>query len=100
MTRRDSHRFLIAYDIPNDRRRHAISVILQGFGQRVQYSVFMIDCSPGKIPILRHELEETMKAEEDSILLCDLGFSKLVDSKVISRLGISRSTMPPKTMII
>lgn len=100
MTRRDSHRFLIAYDIPNDRRRHAISVILQGFGERVQYSVFMINCSPDKIPILLHELEETMDSGEDSILVCDLGASKLVDSKVISRLGISRYTMTPKNMII
>ena len=100
MTRRDSHRFLIAYDIPDDRRRHTISVILKGFGHRVQYSVFMIDCSPGKIPILQHELEENMKPGEVSVLLCDLGPSKLVDSRVITHLGSSRYTMIPGAMII
>lgn len=100
MTRRDSHRFLIAYDIPDDRRRHSISVTLKGFGFRVQYSVFMVDCSPGKIPILQHELEKTMKSGEDSILVCDLGPSRSADSSVITRLGDSHYATVPDVMIV
>lgn len=33
-------RYVICYDVADDRRRGRIAQILQGFGQRVQYSVF------------------------------------------------------------
>ena len=32
--------YVIAYDIPNDRRRQKIADLLEGYGKRVQYSVF------------------------------------------------------------
>jgi len=33
-------RYVICYDIPDDRRRQAVARCLEGYGQRVQYSVF------------------------------------------------------------
>lgn len=32
--------YLICYDIPDDKRRKKIADILEGYGSRVQYSVF------------------------------------------------------------
>lgn len=35
--------YLISYDIAVDKRRTKIAKLLEGFGQRVQYSVFECD---------------------------------------------------------
>jgi CRISPR-associated protein Cas2 len=32
--------YVISYDIPDDKRRKKIADLLEGYGQRVQYSVF------------------------------------------------------------
>ena len=32
--------YVVVYDIPNDKRRKKVSDLLEGYGQRVQYSVF------------------------------------------------------------
>ena len=66
-------RHLIAYDVTDDRRRTRIASYLSAHGDRVQYSVFVIDCRPAKLIRLRARLAELIKADEDSILLCDLG---------------------------
>lgn len=34
--------YLISYDITADKRRNALAKLLEGFGSRVQYSVFEV----------------------------------------------------------
>jgi CRISPR-associated protein Cas2 len=34
---------LVAYDIPDDRRRAKVAKVLLRFGRRVQYSVFLVE---------------------------------------------------------
>ncbi|WP_054952021.1 CRISPR-associated endonuclease Cas2 [Flaviflexus massiliensis] len=43
MIRNDTHRYLITYDIPDDKRRTRISKLLKSYGERMQFSVFLID---------------------------------------------------------
>ncbi len=100
MTRQDSHKFLIAYDVPDDRRRHSIAVVLQSFGDRVQYSVFMVDCAPSRVIVLQKRLEVIMERDEDSVLVCDLGLSKRADAKALTWLGRSRYVVGDGTLIV
>lgn len=44
--------YLIAYDIGDDRRREAVSVLLSAYGARVQLSVF--ECDLPDLPAVRH----------------------------------------------
>lgn len=64
---------LVAYDIPDDRRRTRIATVLESYGDRVQYSVFLIQLSQVKVARLRRRLIELMEPGADSILICDLG---------------------------
>jgi CRISPR-associated protein Cas2 len=50
------HRFLIAYDIVSDHRRNRIAHTLESYGDRIQYSVFIVDAKPAKIVRLRAAL--------------------------------------------
>jgi len=66
-------RLLVAYDISEDRRRDRVAVALQGFGDRVQYSVFMVDGRPADFMRLRAALDALIDPHADRVLFCELG---------------------------
>jgi len=59
--------YVITYDIPCDKRRKKVSEILQGYGQRVQYSVFECRLSKDKYQELCRQLKKKVNLGEDSI---------------------------------
>jgi len=58
---------VIAYDIPDDRRRYRVTRVLQDYGQRVQYSVFACDVTPRDYAALRRQLERALDPREDNV---------------------------------
>lgn len=70
MTRR---RFLIAYDIADPKRLRRVCKVMEGYGERLQYSVFISDLSPTELLRARAEVEELMLMTEDSVVVVDLG---------------------------
>jgi CRISPR-associated protein Cas2 len=46
---------------------------MEGFGSRVQYSVFVSDLSPVELIRLRGSLMSLMNQAEDSVMIIDLG---------------------------
>ncbi|WP_129678148.1 CRISPR-associated endonuclease Cas2 [Candidatus Chloroploca sp. Khr17] len=56
--------YLISYDISIDRRRTRIAKILEGFGQRVQYSVFECDLEASQYQALWKKLARTIQPDE------------------------------------
>jgi CRISPR-associated protein Cas2 len=70
MTRR---RYLVAYDIREDRRLRNVASCVEGYGERIQYSVFICDLSEQEAVLLRGDLETRMKVSEDSVMIIDLG---------------------------
>lgn len=50
-------KYLVAYDISNDKHRTKLSDILGAFGMRVNYSVFEIELNQTKFDKLLHEIE-------------------------------------------
>jgi CRISPR-associated protein Cas2 len=66
-------RYLVAYDIRDERRLRRIAGCMEGFGTRIQYSVFVCDLSDREKVIMRGDIEGLMKASEDSVMLIDLG---------------------------
>lgn len=59
--------YVVVYDIPDDKRRKKVSDLLEGYGQRVQYSVFECFLSQGKYDELRQRLQKRVKLSEDSV---------------------------------
>jgi CRISPR-associated protein Cas2 len=66
-------RYLVAYDIRDDRRLRSIAVCLEGYGERIQYSVFVADLSDREKYLMRGDIESRMKHTEDSVMIIDLG---------------------------
>lgn len=59
--------FVITYDIPNDKRRKKVSDLLEGYGYRVNFSVFEIIVNQTKLNKIKKELTKETNKKEDSI---------------------------------
>jgi CRISPR-associated protein Cas2 len=59
--------YVVTYDIPCDKRRKKISDLLEGYGRRVQYSVFECVLTAAQYDQLRKRLQKRVKVEEDSV---------------------------------
>jgi CRISPR-associated protein Cas2 len=65
--------YLITYDIPIDKRRTKLAKLLEGHGQRVQYSVFECDMEDKQVTQLRRRLNRLLRpAEGDSLRIYKL----------------------------
>lgn len=59
--------YVVAYDIPNDKRRTKVHKVLQGFGQWTQYSLFECFLTPKQRVMLGQRLDKLLKPSEDSV---------------------------------
>ncbi len=59
--------YVIAYNIPNDKRRTKVHKILQGYGKWKQYSLFECFLTRKQLLLLRFKLEKHLVAKQDSV---------------------------------
>ncbi len=59
--------YVVTYDIPCDKRRKKVSDLLEGYGRRVQYSVFECVLASQQYRELQKRLQKRIKADEDSV---------------------------------
>lgn len=100
MTTDSARRYLIAYDITDDRRRNRLANILASYGDRIQYSVFVADLKPARFVRLHDAIRTLIKPREDSVLLCDLGPTRTINATAFTFVGRQRSITPPDTLIL
>lgn len=63
----ERHRYVVSYDIPEDRRRNRVARVLEGHGERVQYSVFECLLTEKQFERLWEELGRMIEPQEDSL---------------------------------
>jgi CRISPR-associated protein Cas2 len=59
--------YVIAYDLPDDRRRTKVHKILSGFGRWTQYSLFECFLTRKDLVKLQQRLRPYLKPREDSV---------------------------------
>jgi CRISPR-associated protein Cas2 len=59
--------YVIAYDIPDDRRRTRVHKLLSGFGNWTQYSLFECFLSKKELVQLRAKLAKLVEDSQDSV---------------------------------
>ena len=91
-------RYLVAYDIRDDRRLRSIAGCMEGYGTRIQYSVFVCDLSDREMILMRGDIEALMKKTEDSVMVVDLG--QAGDSSRFLFLGHHQKLPSPTAVII
>ena len=58
---------MVAYDIPDEKRRTNVHKVLLGYGKWTQYSLFECFLSRELLVLLRSRLSEYLVEEEDSV---------------------------------
>lgn len=88
---------IVVYDIPDDKRRTRLANFLEGYGRRVQYSVFECFISLDEMRLLYAKVKTKVKLDEDNVRFYWL--SSEATSNVLT-LGSERPQEPPSYYIV
>jgi CRISPR-associated protein Cas2 len=88
---------LVVYDIPDNRRRLKLANFLEGYGRRVQYSVFECFISLDEMRQLYEQVQRRVKPTEDNVRF--YWISREAVTRVLT-IGSPAPEAPPDTYII
>jgi CRISPR-associated protein Cas2 len=88
---------IVAYDIANDKRRLELSNFLEGYGRRVQESVFECFMSLDEMRRLHKKVLRRVKPEEDNVRFYWLAADAA--AKVLT-IGSELPSAPPEAYIL
>lgn len=89
--------YVVTYDTPCDKRRKKIADLLEGYGKRVQYSVFECVLDKDKFEELKLRLRKKIKPEEDSVRFYPLTSYVLAQVEIW---GGPPLTAPPHSIVV
>lgn len=69
-------RYLVAYDVSDAERLRRTYRVMNGFGDPVQYSVFVCDLSEVERQLMRERLTAVINLKLDRVLIVDLGVAE------------------------
>ncbi|MBE9077429.1 CRISPR-associated endonuclease Cas2 [Romeria aff. gracilis LEGE 07310] len=88
---------LVVYDIADDRRRTKLSTFLEGYGRRVQESVFECYLSLAEMKALHQRIARRVKPDEDNVRLYWVPVNALARALTI---GSPPPEPPPESYVI
>ncbi len=77
---RQSHLYVVAYDIPDDKRRTKVHKILKGFGQWTEFSLFECFLTKKECLLMHAKLDKHLNAGIDRVriyTICDTCLTKI-----------------------
>jgi CRISPR-associated protein Cas2 len=80
-------RYLVCYDIADQKRLHKVHRKMKGYGDALQYSVFCCDLTASEKTVLQGELQKLINHREDQILFVELGSSMSERAENMETLG-------------
>lgn len=88
---------LVVYDIPDDKRRNKLATFLEGYGRRVQYSVFECFLELAQMRALHQQVARRVDEAEDDVRFYWITADAL--SQVLT-IGSDAPEPPPDTYIV
>lgn len=92
-------RYLVSYDISNPKRLRRVARILEGFGVRLQYSVFECPLDNLRLAQAKAALQPELKEDEDQVLFVSLGPAAGDATLIIESMGLPYKTRTRVTII-
>ena len=80
-------RLLVAYDIADEKRLRSVYKAMNGFGDRIQYSVFICELNARERVQMEGKLSRLIHHTEDQVVVMDLGLSEREMEDFISTIG-------------
>ena len=90
-------RYLVSYDISDDKRRNEVFHTLMANGDHIQFSVFLCDLNARELAELKGHLDGTINHREDQVIVLDLGAA---DAEIHSTLQCIGKAYEPHARIM
>lgn len=94
------HRFVVCYDVREPKRLRKTHETMLGYGDPLQYSVFVCDLSAAECILMEDALRNVVKLPEDWVHIIDLGPARGRALKRIRTLGGRPLPGPERHMIV
>jgi CRISPR-associated protein Cas2 len=92
-------RYLVSYDICHPKRLRRVAKVLEGYGVRLQYSVFECPLDEMRLAQAKAALHELINHDEDQVLFVSLGPSANDASLIIEAMGLPYQVRTRVTII-
>ena len=92
--------YLVGYDIRDNKRLRKVHEVMLGFGDPVQYSVFVCELSEVERILMIERLTFHIKVTEDSVFLIDLGPANQRTKRRFRYLGQSPSLPEERCIVV
>jgi len=80
-------RYIVTYDIADPARLRKVFKLLKGYGEHLQLSVFRCDLTRLSLARMKAELTDVIHAQEDQVLIVDVGPTEGRGEEVFESLG-------------
>ena len=94
------NRYVVSYDICDPQRLRRVFKTMRGFGEALQYSVFLCDLSPSERILLLEKLTPLLNHREDQVLLINLGPADGQSGERLETLGRALAAPPDRVAVI
>lgn len=81
-------RYLVSYDICDPKRLRRVAKVLEGFGVRLQYSVFECPLDDLRLAQAKAALQPVINHDEDQVLFVSLGPAAGDATLIIEAMGL------------
>lgn len=88
---------VVVYDIPDDKRRTKLSNFLEGYGYRVQWSVFECFITLDEMRVLHQKVKRLVKPEEDDVRFYWISTE---GASMVLTIGSEKPEPPPNYYVI
>jgi CRISPR-associated protein Cas2 len=94
------HRFIVCYDVREPKRLRRTHETMTGYGDPLQYSVFVCDLSPAERILMEEAVAKVVKLSEDWVDIIDLGPARGRALRRIRRLGSGSLPAPVRCRVV
>ena len=88
---------VVVYDIPDDKRRVKLSNLLEGYGRRIQFSVFECFITLDEMRVLYAKVKQQVNPKEDNVRFYWIPQAAI---SVVLTIGSSPPEAPPNYYVI
>lgn len=96
----ERHRFIVCYDVREPKRLRKTHETMLGYGDPLQYSVFVCDLSNQERLLMEEALLRVVKLPDDWVHIIDLGPARGRTLKRIRSLGNRAFTTPQRHKVV
>ena len=94
------NRYFVAYDVMDPARLVRTYKKMRGYGDRIQYSVFICSLSAQELVMMRGDLEGILNLKEDRVIIINTGSANVSYDKNIITLGTQASPRDEGAVVI